>query len=103
MIGVLKGAFAYQAAVFAQFAFDAVNFRNLKRFFLRQFRQNGVHSLRQHGFARARHSDHQHIVTARRRYLQCPFGKKLSLHIGKIILHLEKRLFIGIRGFFFGL
>ena len=64
---------------------DAVDLRDLDRLFLRHLRQNRTHAAREHRLARARHADHEDVMTARRCNLQGAFRLILSLHISEVV------------------
>ena len=65
---------------------DAVNLRRLQRFVQRERRQDGGKPFREHGFARARRADQQHIMAARRGDLQRALDGFLAFDFGEIQL-----------------
>ena len=83
----------HEAAARWQEARDAVDLRDLECLLAREARQDGAQAAREHRLARPRHADHQEIVAARRRNLECSLRLELPLHIGKVIAKHRGRFF----------
>ena len=66
-------------------ACHGVNFGGLQRLLARQRRQDGRQAPCEHRLARARGTDHNDVVAARRGNLQRPFHMRLPLHVGEIL------------------
>ena len=63
---------------------DAVDLCCLNRFFERERRNDGRDAFGQHRFARARRTDHQHVVTTSDSYLDRSLHVSLAFYVAKI-------------------
>ena len=94
MVGILEWTPCYKSAVRSELAFYAVDFGDFQSLFACQFRQYRIYSLCQHCLAGTGDTNHQHIMTACRSYLQRSLRYKLPLHISKIILKFQDRFIV---------
>ena len=67
-----------------QQAGDAVNLRRLDRFLQRHRRNDGGDAFRQHRFARAGRTDHEHVVTAGHRHFDRALHVALAFYVAEI-------------------
>src|SRR5207248_3483 len=81
---------------------DAVDLCCLNRFFERERRNDGRDAFGQHRFARARRTDHQHVVTTSDSYLDRSLHVSLAFYVAKIdvvtLMRGEKFAQISARG-----
>ena len=85
-MGRAEGAVRYNGSATGNQTGNGMNFCHFQRFVQRHIRQNRRNTCRQHGFAAARCTNHNGIVSACRCNFQRTFYFKLSFHVRKIIL-----------------
>ena len=64
---------------------DGVDARDLQSLGDREGRQDGRDAPGEHRLAGARRADHQEVVAARDRHLDCALGERLPLHVREIV------------------
>ncbi len=95
--GVVRRAerpLAQQARALRQDAGDAVDLGGLERLLEGQRRQDAGQALGQHGLARARRPDHEHVVHAGGGHLERALGGGLAAHVAEV----ERDAASGARG-----